>query len=130
MVLALILVSVFALLAVVMLVMVLKMASSRSITMLDYNNVVQKRTSTLYFDTDGYLLSDKDSSNSGHILSGLRTGDHISCYTQNPDIATYLRLCVRHRGNFTYKLEETVDGNVVKRVDLIFSPFISHGDLR
>lgn len=130
MVLALILVSVFALLAVVLLVVVLKMASSRSITMLDYNNVVQKRTSTLYFDTDGFLLSDKDSSNSGHILAGLRTGDHISCYTQNPDIATYLRLCVRHRGNFTYKLEETVDGNVVKRVDLIFSPFISHGVLR
>ena len=128
--LALIIISGYALLATAAIVLIVKMASSRAITMFDYNNVIQKRTSTLYFDVDGFLLSDKDSSNSGHVLSSLRTGDNISSFTQNPDMATYLQMCVRHRGNFTYKLEETVDGNVVKRIDLVFSPFISHGEMR
>ena len=128
--LALIIISAYALLATVAIVLIVKMASSRAITMFDYNNVIQKRTSTLYFDVDGFLLSDKDSSNSGHVLSSLRTGDNISSFTQNPDLATYLQMCARHRGNFTYKFEETVDGNVVKRIDLVFSPFVSHGELR
>ncbi len=128
--LALIIISVYALLATVAIVLIVRKNRSHAASMFDFNNVIQKRTSTLYFDVDGFLLSDMDSSNNGHVLASLRTGDNISSYTQNPDMATYLRMCARHRGNFTYKLEETVDENVVKRVDLIFSPFISHGVLR
>ena len=124
-----VLISIFALIALVFFAL-FAMKTARHALMFDYNHIIQKRTSTLYFDINGFLLSDNDSTNRDHALGGLRTGDNISSYTQNPDIANYLKTCARIRGNLHYKVDETVDENVSKRTDLIFSPFISNGVLR
>ncbi len=124
-----VLISIFALIALVFFAL-FAMKTARHALMFDYNHIIQKRTSTLYFDINGFLLSDNDSTNRDHALGGLRTGDNISSYTQNPDMANYLKTCARIRGNLHYKVDETVDENVSKRTDLIFSPFISNGVLR
>ena len=129
MLLSIILISVFALVvSIFFAVYVLK--SARRAAMFDYNQIMQKRTSTLYFDVNGFLLSDNDSTNSEHALGCIHTGDNISSYTKNPDMAMYLKTCARYRGNMHYKLEETLEDNVVKRTDLVFSPYISNGVLR
>ena len=130
MILAFVLISVYALLATLAIVLIVKKMRNHVVSLFDYNNIVQKKTSTLYFDVNGVLISDNDSTNSGHFLGSLRTGDNISEYKDNPDMATYLRTCARHRGNLTYKVEEKVENNLVRRIDLIFSPFISSGELR
>ena len=130
MILAFVLISVYALLATLVIVLIVKKMRNHVVSLFDYNNIVQKKTSTLYFDVNGVLISDNDSTNSGHFLGSLRTGDNISEYKDNPDMATYLRTCARHRGNLTYKVEEKVENNLVRRIDLIFSPFISSGELR
>ena len=129
MVLSIVLVSVFALIVSVIFVL-FAMKTAKRAAMFDYNQIIQKRTSTLYFDVNGFLLSDNDSTNRDHALGGLRTGDNISSYTHNPDMANYLKTCARIRGNIHYKIDEFVDDNVSKRTDLIFSPFISNGVLR
>ena len=130
MILAFVLISVYALLATLAIVLIVKKMRNHVVSLFDYNNIVQKKTSTLYFDVNGVLISDNDSTNSEHFLGSLRTGDNISEYKDNPDMATYLRTCARHRGNLTYKVEEKVENNLVRRIDLIFSPFISSGELR
>ena len=129
MVLSIVLISVFALIVSVFFALFASKSAQRS-AMFDYNQIMQKRTSTLYFDVNGFLLSDNDSTNSEHALGCLHTGDNISSYTKNPDMATYLSTCARYRGNLHYKVEEVLDDNVVKRTDLVFSPFISSGVLR
>ena len=130
MILAIVLISIYALLATIAIVLIVKKVNLRVASMFDYNNIVRKRISSLYFDVNGFLLSDNDSSNSEHVLGSLHTGDNISEYKDNPDMATYLRTCVRHRRNLSYKVEEKVDDNLVKRADLIFLPFISNGELQ
>lgn len=129
MVITIVLISIFTLVVLVFFVMYIKW-SAKNATMFDYNQLMQKRTSTLYFDVDGFLLSDNDTTNRDHALGCLRTGDNISSYTQNPDMAVYLKTCARYRGNLHYKVEREVENNVIKRTDLIFSPFISNGVLR
>ncbi|MBQ4230956.1 MAG: hypothetical protein II671_05345, partial [Salinivirgaceae bacterium] len=90
MLLSIILISVFALVvSIFFAVFVLKTA--RRAAMFDYNQIMQKRTSTLYFDVNGFLLSDNDSTNSEHALGCIHTGDNISSYTKNPDMAMYLK---------------------------------------
>ncbi|MBO7476570.1 MAG: response regulator [Salinivirgaceae bacterium] len=128
MILAIVLISVFALIVSIFFA-VFASKSARHSAMFDYNHIIQKRTSTLFFDVNGFLLSDNDSTNREHALGSLRTGDNISSFTQNPDMATYLRTCARYRGNLSYKVEE-IENNLVKRTDLVFSPFISDGVLR
>ncbi len=128
MILAIVLISVFALIVSIFFA-VFASKSARHSAMFDYNHIIQKRTSTLFFDVNGFLLSDNDSTNREHALGSLRTGDNISSFTQNPDMATYLKTCARYRGNLSYKVEE-IENNLVKRTDLVFSPFISDGVLR
>ena len=128
MIITIVLISVFALIVSVFFALFARKASRHS-AMFDYNHIIQKRTSTLFFDVNGFLLSDNDSTNREHALGSLRTGDNISSFTQNPDMATYLKTCARYRGNLNYKVEE-IENNLVKRTDLVFSPFISNGVLR
>lgn len=100
---------------------------SKPITSFDYNNIIQKKTCLLYFDMNGYLMSNRDMSNNGHVLSSLQPGDHISQYKQIPDLVTCLKMCIKHHGNVTYKVEENTNNGVVKRIDLIFVPLICNG---
>ena len=128
MIITIVLISVFALIVSVFFALFARKVARHS-AMFDYNHIIQKRTSTLFFDVNGFLLSDNDSTNREHALGSLRTGDNISSFTQNPDMATYLKTCARYRGNLNYKVEE-IENNLVKRTDLVFSPFISNGVLR
>lgn len=125
--LALIIVSVYAVVATVVLLVSAKLMISKPITSFDYNNIIQKKTCLLYFDMNGYLMSNRDMSNNGHVLSSLQPGDHISQYKQIPDLITCLKMCLKHHGNVTYKVEETTTNGVVKRIDLIFTPLICNG---
>jgi len=129
MILALILILIYAFAVTVVLAVILKSLNSRTVTNFDYNNVIQKKTCAMFFDLNGFLLSDRDTSNNEHVLCSLHTGDHISSYTKIKDIETYLKTCIRHKGNVTVKIEESVREGIVKRIDLIFSPFKSGGKL-
>ena len=129
MILALILILLYAIAITIAFAVLLKSINSRTVTNFDYNNVIQKKTSAMFFDVNGFLLSDRDSSNNEHVLASLRTGDHISAYTHVKDIDTYLKTCLRHKGNVTVKIEESVKEGIVKRIDLIFSPFKTDGKI-
>ena len=126
----LILIIVYALAITAVLAILLKKMNKRADAKFDYNNVIQKKTSAMLFDLNGYLLSDRDSSNNEHVLSCLHTGDHISAFTQAKDIETYLNTCIRHKRNVTVKIERSVKDGIVKRIDLIFSPFKSNGEIK
>lgn len=125
--LALILVSVYALIVTVVVIVSAKFMLSKPITTFDYNNIIQKKTCLLYFDMNGYLMSNRDISNNAHVLSSLQPGDHISQYKQIPDLITCLKMCIKHHGNVTYKVEENAANGIVKRIDLIFTPLICNG---
>lgn len=118
---------VYAVIVTVTLVAIIKVLKSRTLTTFDYNNVILKKTSSLYFDLNGFLMSDRDISNNGHILSSLLPGDHISKYEKRKDLNTYLKTCIKHRGNVTLKIEEVIENGIVKRIDLIFTPLICGG---
>ena len=113
MIITIVLISVFALIVSVFFALFARKVARHS-AMFDYNHIIQKRTSTLFFDVNGFLLSDNDSTNREHALGSLRTGDNISSFTQNPDMATYLKTCARYRGNLNYKVEE-IENSLVKR---------------
>lgn len=127
---AFILIIVYALAITAVLAILLKKMHKRADVKFDYNNVIQKKTSAMLFDLNGYLLSDRDSSNNEHVLSCLHTGDHISAFTRAKDIETYLNTCIRHKRNVTVKIERSVKDGIVKRIDLIFSPFKSNGEIK
>ena len=127
---AFILIIVYALAITAVLAILLKKMRKRADVKFDYNNVIQKKTSAMLFDLNGYLLSDRDSSNNEHVLSCLHTGDHISAFTRAKDIETYLNTCIRHKRNVTVKIERSVKDGIVKRIDLIFSPFKSNGEIK
>ncbi|MBR5957491.1 MAG: response regulator [Salinivirgaceae bacterium] len=127
---AFILIIVYALAITAVFVILLKKMHKRADVKFDYNNVIQKKTSAMLFDLNGYLLSDRDSSNNEHVLSCLHTGDHISAFTRAKDIETYLNTCIRHKRNVTVKIERSVKDGIVKRIDLIFSPFKSNGEIK
>lgn len=118
---------IYSAVATVLILMIKKLLSSKTLTTFDYNNVIQKKTCMLYFDLNGFLMSDRDTSNRGHALSGLQPGDHISSFTAIKDLNTYLKSCIKHRGNITYKFEELTENGIIRRIDLIFSPLICGG---
>lgn len=127
---AFILILVYALAITAVLAILLKKMHKRADAKFDYNNVIQKKTSAMLFDLNGILISDRDSSNNEHVLSSLHTGDHISAFKPAKDIETYLNTCIRHKRNVTVKIERSVKDGIVKRIDLIFSPFKSNGEIK
>ncbi|MBO7433638.1 MAG: response regulator [Salinivirgaceae bacterium] len=127
---AFILIIVYALAITAVLAILLKKMHKRADAKFDYNNVIQKKTSAMLFDLNGILISDRDSSNNEHVLSCLHTGDHISAFKPAKDIETYLNTCIRHKRNVTVKIERSVKDGIVKRIDLIFSPFKSNGEIK
>lgn len=127
---AFILIIVYALAITAVLAILLKKMHKRADAKFDYNNVIQKKTSAMLFDLNGILISDRDSSNNEHVLSSLHTGDHISALKPAKDIETYLNTCIRHKRNVTVKIERSVKDGIVKRIDLIFSPFKSNGEIK
>ncbi|MBR5167885.1 MAG: response regulator [Salinivirgaceae bacterium] len=127
---AFILIIVYALAITAVLAILLKKMYKRADAKFDYNNVIQKKTSAMLFDLNGILISDRDSSNNEHVLSCLHTGDHISAFKPAKDIETYLNTCIRHKRNVTVKIERSVKDGIVKRIDLIFSPFKSNGEIK
>ena len=127
---AFILIIVYALVITVVHAILLKKMYKRADAKFDYNNVIQKKTSAMLFDLNGILISDRDSSNNEHVLSSLHTGDHISAFKPAKDIETYLNTCIRHKRNVTVKIERSVKDGIVKRIDLIFSPFKSNGEIK
>jgi signal transduction histidine kinase/CheY-like chemotaxis protein len=127
---ALVLVSIYAALATMVGILLFKELSACQRSRLDYRNMIQKKTCALCFDVKGYLRSDLDSSNCEHAIKGLRTNQNIKDYNGRiKDLNNYFNMCIKYKRTITYKLEETKSGNIVKRTDLIFSPFISNGVL-
>ena len=127
---ALVLVSIYALLATMVGILLYKHPAANQSSELDYKNLIQKKTCALYFDVNGFLRSDIDSSNSDHAIKGLHKGENLKDYNGRiKDLANYFNMCIKYKRTITYKSEEIKTGNIVKRTDLIFSPYIVNGEI-
>ena len=130
MIVAIVVVSIYAVLATAAGIFLLKKLSSNKESIFDYKNMIQKKTCALCFDVNGFLRSDIDSSNREHAIKGLLKNQNIKEYNGKiKDLYNYFCMCLKYKRTITYKLEETTNGNIVKRTDLIFSPYISNGVL-
>lgn len=128
MIVALIIVSVYAAIATMLGVLLCKDLCNLKKSDISYKNVLQKKTCALCFDMDGYLRSDIDSSNQEHAIKGLFTNQNIKDYNGwITDLYGYFNMCKKYKRTITYKIEEKVNRDMIKRTDLIFSPFISNG---
>lgn len=128
---ALVLVSIYAVLATIAGILIFKHPSASQSTELDYKNLIQKKTCALYFDVNGFLRSDIDSSNNDHAIKGLHKSQNIKDYNGRiKDLDNYFNMCIKYKRTITYKSEEIKSGNIVKRTDLIFSPFIVYGEMK
>lgn len=96
----------------------------------DYDNIIQKKTFTLFFNQQGILVSNSQGNNNNHILSSLKPGDHISSYTKLKNIDRYFESCLRFKKNIALKLQETEEDNLTKRIDLIFAPLTEGNEVK
>lgn len=127
---ALVLVSIYAILATMVGILLFKHPVANQSSELDYKNLIQKKTCALYFDVNGFLRSDIDSSNSDHAIKGVHKGENLKDYNGRiKDLANYFNMCIKYKRTITYKSEEIKTGNIVKRTDLIFSPYIVNGEI-
>ena len=128
---ALVLVSIYAILATIAVILLFKHLSASQSSEIDYKNLIQKKTCALYFDVNGFLRSDIDSSNNDHAIKGLLKNQNIKDYNGRiKDLDKYFNMCIKYKRTITYKSEETKNGNIVKRTDLIFSPYIVNEELK
>ena len=118
---------IYAIAATIAIVVILRMTNTRTVTAFDYNNVIQRRTKCMFLDLNGFRVSDRGDSNNGHLLDSVQPGEHISTYTKVKDLEACLKSCIRHKGNITIKVEESIVNGIFKRIDLIFSPIVCSG---
>ena len=131
MIVAIVFVSIYAVLATAAGIYLLKKLSSSKKSYIDYKSMIQKKTCALCFDVNGILRSDINSSNKEHAIKGLLKNQNIKEYNGKiKDLYNYFCICLKYKRTITYKLEETTNGNIVKRTDLIFLPYISDGVMK
>jgi len=95
-------------------------------THLNYNNIIQKKTFTLFLDTKGYLKATSGNIDEQNILSSLKIGQHISEYKKLKSIEKYFNSCINYKKNVSLKLIEDREESLAHRHDLIFSPLIEN----
>ncbi len=95
----------------------------------DYNNIIQKNTQALFFDTEGLLLSTSPSvENQSHLIS-LKLGEHVSSFTRFESIDRYFESCKKFKKTISIKLIEEQENEIGRRHDLIFTPFLKNNEL-
>lgn len=90
----------------------------------DYNDLIQKKISLMFFDIEGNLISTQNTSGKLHVLSSLKIGENISSFNKIDNLKSYLDTCVRYKQNVVIKVEESEEEGIIKRVDLVFAPFM------
>jgi signal transduction histidine kinase/CheY-like chemotaxis protein/HPt (histidine-containing phosphotransfer) domain-containing protein len=95
----------------------------------DYDNIIQKKTYTLLFNSKGILISDSQPESGTHILNSLKPGEHINTISKIKNIDRYFESCLRFKKNITLKLEESEDADLAKRIDLIFAPVLEKNEV-
>ncbi len=93
---------------------------------IDFNNIIQRKTSTFYFNINGILESATTNTSGKGILNQLQKGHHISELTDFKNIVSYFESCIKHKKNISIKLFEDSDSETSRRHDLIFSPMVEN----
>lgn len=96
---------------------------------LDYNNIIQKKTFTLFFNINGFLQSTSSNTEEDNVLSSLKTGQHISEYKKFKSLDKYFESCKKFKKNISLKLLEDRDVGSAIRHDLIFSPLVEKDEV-
>lgn len=94
----------------------------------DYNSIIQKKTSVLYFNDKGKLLAISSGNPSDSLLSSLKIGDDITSLTKIKNISKYFESAKKFQKTVTLKLIEEANDELGKRHDIIFSPFNQEND--
>jgi signal transduction histidine kinase/CheY-like chemotaxis protein/HPt (histidine-containing phosphotransfer) domain-containing protein len=93
---------------------------------LDYNNIIQKKTYTLFFDPHGCLLSTSTNNDEKNVLASLKIGQNITEYKKFNNIGKYFESCIKIKKNVSIKLLEDREVASARRHDLIFSPLVEN----
>lgn len=96
---------------------------------LDYNNIIQKNTFTLFFTSEGILQSTSSNTKGTNLLSSLKIGNHISDYKKFKSINKYFESCKKNKKNISIKLIEDRQADIAHRHDLIFSPLLENNQV-
>ncbi len=91
---------------------------------LNYNNIIQKKTYTLFFNPAGYLQSTSTNAEKNNVLGTLKAGQHISEYKKFKSAEKYFESCKKYKKNISLKLLENHNISSARRHDLIFSPLV------
>jgi len=93
---------------------------------LDYNNIIQKKTYTLFFNTDGVLQSTSTNNDEKNVMASLKIGQNITEYKKFNNIGKYFESCIKIKKNVSLKLLEDREVESARRHDLIFSPLVEN----
>ncbi|MDA3890675.1 MAG: ATP-binding protein [Salinivirgaceae bacterium] len=95
----------------------------------DYNNIIQKKTYTLFFNNEGFLQSTSSNSDQKNVMASLEIGQHISEYKKFKNMEKYFESCKNSKKNLSLKLLEDREVEFARRHDLVFTPLIENNEV-